>query len=273
MYILSVSVLRDKRIGSNPYKGQIPSIMTPSIMFAAYAITQAILGGDQINVVQAFTSLGLLSILITPVAQLVMVPTNYISVLSCLDRIQEFLVKEKRLDRRLIKPYLSQNYNLNGISDPQPSENEPKPLIHMSGGTFGWNQKKQVLRDISLDIMPSTLTILVGPVASGKSTLLKSFVGETRQLAGEVEFFASPEIAYCDQDPWILNETIRANIVGSEPFSQNYYDEVINASQLREDIEVLPKGDLTIVGSQGGALSGGQKHRIVSCATDELPRF
>uniref|UniRef100_L2G2V8 ABC multidrug transporter n=1 Tax=Colletotrichum fructicola (strain Nara gc5) TaxID=1213859 RepID=L2G2V8_COLFN len=218
---------------SNVLVGQLPSIMTPSITLAAFAIAQRLAGGAPLNVVQAFTSLSLLGILINPVSELVMVPRHLAMTIGCLDKIQEFLAKEKREDYRIVKS--RRQGQPNGVA---------------------------ILHDLDLEIKPATLTMVVGPVGSGKSTLLKSLVGETYRIAGDVEYAASPEVAYCDQDPWILNQSIKDNITGSASYDAVLYDKVIAACQLEEDIRLLPDGDGTIVGSSGAALSGGQKHRI-----------
>ncbi|KAI8265875.1 ABC transporter [Colletotrichum sp. SAR11_239] len=242
---------------SNVLVGQLPSIMTPSITLAAFAIAQRLAGGEPLNVVQAFTSLSLLGILINPVSELVMVPRHLAMTIGCLDKIQEFLVKEKREDYRNVRSRRQGQPN-GAVQEPTPEQ----PLIRVSGGSFGWSSDRAILLDLELEIKPATLTIVIGPVGSGKSTLLKSLVGETYRIAGDVEYAASPEVAYCDQEPWILNQSIRENIIGGTHYDAALYDKVIAACQLEEDIRLLPDADGTIVGSSGAALSGGQKHRI-----------
>ncbi|KAK2008905.1 ABC transporter [Colletotrichum eremochloae] len=242
--------------------GQFPSIMTPSITFAAFAVVQKLSGGEPLNVVQAFTSLSLLGMLILPVMELVMIPNNLGSVIGCLDRIQEFMVKEKRNDYRR---FTSQTPPPRDPADPPRT-----PLIKVSGGSFGWHSGTPVLHDVDLEVPASTLTILVGPVGSGKSTLLKSVVGETYRIAGSVEYATitgagadvDTSVAYCDQDAWILNQSIKDNIFGGAEYDPVLYSRVVQACQLDEDLELLPRGDETLVGSSGAALSGGQKHRI-----------
>ncbi|GJD02568.1 ABC transporter [Colletotrichum higginsianum] len=243
--------------------GQFPSIMTPSITFAAFAVVQKLSGGPPLNVVQAFTSLSLLGILISPVTELVMIPNNLGSTIGCLDRIQEFLVREKRDDYRRLTPRRPPTRGHDGETTESPAR--PQPLITVSDGSFGWRAAEPILHGLNLDIRPSTLTILVGPVGSGKSTLLKSLVGETHRIAGSVEYHtATADVAYCDQDPWILNQSIRDNICGGSGAGHDpgLYGKVIRACQLEEDLGLLPQGDETLVGTSGAALSGGQRHRV-----------
>ncbi|KXH37008.1 ABC transporter [Colletotrichum simmondsii] len=247
--------------------GQFPSIMTPSITFAAFGIISKLSGGQPLNVVQAFTSLSLLGILINPVSELVMIPNNLGAAIGCLDRIQEYLVKEKREDYRLIKSNTSPDpvvQGNNGTSEAPQAGRQAQPLIKVSDGSFGWHKDQAILKSLDLGIRPGSLTVLVGPVGSGKSTLIKSLVGETYRTSGSVEYASSTDVAYCDQDPWILNQSIKENIIGGVAThdSTDFYNKVVRACQLEEDLNLLPQGDETIVGSSGSALSGGQKHRI-----------
>lgn len=139
-------------------------------------------------------------------------------------------------------------------------------MIDVREASFGWDKdgEKAILNDISIKILPSTLTLLVGPVASGKSTLLKSLLGETYLHSGSIWFGDTGSVAYCDEDAWILNRSIRDNIVGFSEYSEEFYSTVMKACQLEEDVAHLPNGDLSVVGSQGISLSGGQKQRVVS---------
>lgn len=75
---------------------------------------------------------------------------------------------------------------------------------------------------------------------------------------------STSSIAYCDQTPWLQNISIRDNITGQSPLDDKWLASVIRSCALDEDISMFPQGDLTIVGSGGVALSGGQKLRVVS---------
>ena len=101
-------------------------------------------------------------------------------------------------------------------------------------------------------------------MGSGKSTLLKAILGEVQLISGFRSVRPALRVAYCDQEPWLLDQTIKENIVGSLPFDQEWYDTVVDASALLQDITGLPKGSDTGVGSSGSAMSGGQCARIVS---------
>lgn len=93
--------------------------------------------------------------------------------------------------------------------------------------------------------------------------MCKALLGETPIAHGQTIIGTrSGKIGYCDQTPYLSNETIRENIIGFAPFDQSRYDEVIDATLLQPDLALLPRGDETKVGSSGIALSGGQKQRV-----------
>lgn len=69
-------------------------------------------------------------------------------------------------------------------------------------------------------------------------------------------------VAYASQKPWLLNATLRDNILFGQPYNARRYSRVVAACALQPDIAILPAGDLTHIGEKGIALSGGQRQRI-----------
>ncbi|MBE3043326.1 ATP-binding cassette domain-containing protein, partial [Candidatus Bathyarchaeota archaeon] len=107
--------------------------------------------------------------------------------------------------------------------------------------------------------------MVIGPIASGKSTLCKAILGEVPFSQGEVNVspaLKSGRVGYCEQTPFLLNTTIRNNILGFAPLNDTLYREVIEAAALKPDLAFLPHGDESSIGSNGLALSGGQKKRL-----------
>jgi ABC-type transport system involved in cytochrome bd biosynthesis fused ATPase/permease subunit len=101
-------------------------------------------------------------------------------------------------------------------------------------------------------------------VGSGKSTLLKAILGEIENISGTRQMRRGIKVAFCDQEPWLLDQSVKENIVGSRIFDPEWYDRVIDACALAQDIDGFAEGGNTSVGSGGSALSGGQKSRVVS---------
>jgi ATP-binding cassette subfamily C (CFTR/MRP) protein 1 len=103
--------------------------------------------------------------------------------------------------------------------------------------------------------------MVVGPTGCGKSTLIKGILGETPFSSGFV-YSGTDSIAFADQVPWTINSTIKAGVCGESLFDERFYQEVIECCGLQEDLRNLPKGDMTVIGSKGISLSGGQKSRL-----------
>lgn len=242
-------------------------MLMPAVTFTVYAIVQKVSGGNSFGVAQAFTALTVINILQEPIMTLTGAWASLAAGLACLDRIQAFLLKEKRTDYRNLvsRPITASNTPSSAAeSVHEVSEKQEQPWIKVRDADFGWKTNEPIIKAATYDIMPGELTIVVGPVASGKSTMLKALLGETRMFTGSVEFTIPEEIAYCDQDAWLLNRTIKENILAFEDMHQDFYDQVLAACQLTEDLAQLPKADETLIGSQGVSLSGGQKQRVVS---------
>jgi len=139
-----------------------------------------------------------------------------------------------------------------------------------NGGEDGAKITKTNLRDLTLTVQKGELIAVVGTVGSGKSSLLSAILGEMEPLNGskvyiprdasqkETQFFMS----YCTQTPWIVNDTLRGNIVFGREFRKERYDAIVESCALLYDLAVLPAGDMTEIGERGINLSGGQKARI-----------
>ncbi|KAI6039826.1 ABC protein [Pisolithus marmoratus] len=112
----------------------------------------------------------------------------------------------------------------------------------------------------SLAIPRGRLAAIVGPVGSGKSSLLQGIIGEMRKVSGHVS--VGGRVAYCSQTAWIQNTSLRENVLFGQPFDEERYWRVIELSCLLPDLELLPDGDLTEIGERGINLSGGQKQRV-----------
>lgn len=150
-------------------------------------------------------------------------------------------------------------------SEPAPPalEIQTGPAITITDGCFGWEAGKMVLHDINIKIPRSSLTIVCGPIGSGKSTLTRALLGEVPVSKGTITLSTIfSRVAYCDQTPFLSNGTVKDNIVGFTPFNAERYSEIVNATLLDVDFETLPLGDRSNIGSNGITLSGGQKQRV-----------
>ena len=101
---------------------------------------------------------------------------------------------------------------------------------------------------------------VVGPVGSGKSSLLSAVLGEMLQLGGGARVTGSRGLL--TQQPWIQNMTIRENILFGRRHECDRYNETIESCGLVPDLLSMPAGDQTEIGENGVNLSGGQKQRV-----------
>lgn len=229
---------------------------------------------------------------------------TFLGSVGCFSRIQGFLDKAPRVDPRRKPSEISDDVTNSTQSLPVTERNSiitektrvssapslldtsrlsfpfkdvSQPLsgtdvVTIQDAAFGWDPEKDpLLKEISLSIPRERLTMIVGPVGCGKSTLLKAILGEVPCLQGRVDV-STLNIAYCDQTPWHMNESIRSSIVAVSDYDEDWYTTVLRACSLEEDLRQLPRGDQTIVGSKGIALSGGQSQRIVSSTSLEFLR-
>ncbi|PGG97403.1 hypothetical protein AJ79_09215 [Helicocarpus griseus UAMH5409] len=231
--------------------GFIPQLIGPPLTFA---FTQ-----QKLDAPMVFTSLGFLTLLTYPLSQVFEAVPQLISGLACLGRIQAFLECETRHDFRRLFADIKQNAE----KAPENTETSSDSALVIKNGNFGWEAGKFVLQNVNTRVAKSLLTIVVGPVGSGKSTLCKALLGEVPFNEGRVSLSTrAGHVGFCEQTPFLLNGSIRDNIVGYSPFNNERYAEVINATALNFDLVTLPQGDQTNIGSDGITLSGGQKQRV-----------
>ncbi|XP_050718620.1 ATP-binding cassette sub-family C member 5-like isoform X20 [Eriocheir sinensis] len=121
-------------------------------------------------------------------------------------------------------------------------------------------QHIEVLFKLSLSINKGELVGVCGGVGAGKSSLISAVLGHMRLKSGQVDLQGT--CGYVGQQAWVLNATLRDNILLDEPFDAKRYYRVIHSCSLTQDIEVMPAGDMTEIGERGINLSGGQKQRV-----------
>uniref|UniRef100_A0A4W5NGP0 ATP-binding cassette, sub-family C (CFTR/MRP), member 4 n=1 Tax=Hucho hucho TaxID=62062 RepID=A0A4W5NGP0_9TELE len=116
------------------------------------------------------------------------------------------------------------------------------------------------LQNLSLTVKSEQLVAVIGPVGSGKSSLLSAILGELPHDKGVLR--VKGQLTYTSQQPWVFPGTIRSNILFGKELHPQKYEKVLRACALKRDMELLPDGDLTLIGDRGATLSGGQKARV-----------
>ncbi|KAF2068549.1 hypothetical protein CYY_010126, partial [Polysphondylium violaceum] len=115
-------------------------------------------------------------------------------------------------------------------------------------------------RNINFTAPKGKLTVICGQVGSGKTSLVSALIGELYKVDGQVT--RPNSISYTTQQAFLVNATLRENILFGKPYDKERYANVIYACSLNTDLVQLPGKDLTEIGDKGINLSGGQKQRI-----------
>ncbi|KAL4461618.1 hypothetical protein ABPG74_016242 [Tetrahymena malaccensis] len=175
---------------------------------------------------------------------------NQLPILLCqyLDSLQNIKRIEDFLDIQEILP-------LDQRALPSSSQNQS---IEENGRLLVNNQNNNLLpKKVSLnlsDIAKNNIIVLKGPTACGKSLFLKSLLGEYNKS----QVISDRNIAYVGQDNWMMNKSIKENIILDNEYNEEYFDLVVSCFDLDKDIKDFNQ----IVSQRSDNLSGGQKQRI-----------
>ena len=226
---------------------QLPQAVAPALAFA--------FGPHVLDETRVYTALSFLVLLTAPLLVMLQSLPIIAACVACLRRIKVFLIQEGRINGRLLEP-------ANGVSDKTEKLDAGKEaFVIVRDGSFGWTTENAILKKVNLCLPRSFITFVVGPVASGKSTLCRALLGEVPYMQGSV-VLRSDKLGYCDQVPFLFNASIMENIIGFSSFDTVRYADVIQATMLVEDLRNLSAGDRTIIGTKGVSLSGGQRQRV-----------
>ncbi|OKL58187.1 hypothetical protein UA08_06868 [Talaromyces atroroseus] len=264
----------------------LPQMCASLVTFAAFVIRSQIDGSDPLSTAQAFTSLSIITLITSPALQLLASIPALTASNAAFDRVYKFLTcsaGDEGLNRTPIEDsnYFSAECDKNVDQIPISDNNMTCFNVGKNSSSASFTPSDQLIltvseahirptpssqfcmQSINLAVKPGSITVLTGPIGSGKSTLLKAIMGEIPCEKGRITLHNNNGIAYCEQTPWFQNTTIRNNICGySGLMHLEWYNEVIDACALKDDLDRMPSGDGSVVGSQGLTLSGGQKQRL-----------
>lgn len=248
-YIRNEQELKNlRKIGAGQAFANFTWSSTPFLVscstFAVFVLT----GDRPLTTEIVFPALALFNLLTFPLAVLPMVITSIIEASVAVGRLTSYLTAEEI----------------------QPEAVVVKPAVEVAGeetvlirdGTFSWNrhENKTALKDIHFSANKGELSCIVGRVGAGKSSLLQSILGDLWKIHGDVEVHGM--VAYVSQSAWIMNATVRENIVFGYRYDSAFYEKTVKACALLDDFAQLPDGDETVVGERGISLSGGQRARV-----------
>lgn len=241
----------------------IPFLVTFST-FSTFALLETTpLTSDKV-----FPALTLLNILSRPILLLPSVVTYITEAVVAFERISDFL----------LSPEVSPDLLVLGEADAS------KMSVEIQNTSFLWSRPdiqepvteetdftgyKYALHGINVAVKNGEFACIVGKVGSGKSSFLSSVLGQLDGIDANKKseqplapICLNGSVAYCSQNPWIMNASVKENILFGHKFEDEYYKKTIASCQLLQDLQVLPDGDETQVGEKGISLSGGQKARL-----------
>ncbi|XP_031754293.1 ATP-binding cassette sub-family C member 9 isoform X4 [Xenopus tropicalis] len=273
----------------------------PIAAVLATFVTHAYVSSSHLTPANAFASLSLFHILVTPLFLLSTVVRFAVKALVSVQKLNEFFTSDeiredgfrngettlpfescrkhpgihsRAFNRKQPLRYQMDKYDQAPKRQVRTSDTEDAAL-KVCGGFFSWGTGLATLANIDIQIPTGELTMIVGQVGCGKSSLLLAILGEMQTLEGRVVWnkFGSQRrapgssknrhsVAYAGQKPWLLNATLEENITFGSPFNKQRYKAVTDACSLQPDIDLLPFGDQTEIGERGINLSGGQRQRI-----------
>ncbi|CAE6433317.1 unnamed protein product [Rhizoctonia solani] len=217
------------------------------VAFGSFA-TAAYTGGKPLTADVIFPCIALFNLLQFPLAMFASITSQLVEAAVAVTRIRKFLLSEElQADARI-------------VDDGEVAEGDT--VLEIKGGDFKWSKTADAptLEHINLTVRKGELIGVLGRVGSGKTSLLSAVVGEMIREEGTVKI--NGRIAYAPQNAWIMNATIRENILFSHRYDEEFYNIVLDACALRPDLALFKDGDLTEVGEKGITLSGGQRARI-----------
>ncbi|KAF9014580.1 P-loop containing nucleoside triphosphate hydrolase protein [Hymenopellis radicata] len=226
-------------------------------MLATYA-TFTLVMNRQLTAAVVFSSLSIFAVLRSHLGSLISALSTLVGAKVSLDRIDDFIHNTELLDA------FTQDADVAAPVD-------VRQELGLCNAEFTWSTS--ATRPFRLRVhgrltFGPGINLITGPTGSGKTSLLMALLGEmhyTPSSADAESWFNLPRgggVAYVAQESWVLNETIRDNILFGQPFDEARYEKVLFQCALHQDLTLLGAGDKTEVGENGLTLSGGQKARI-----------
>lgn len=232
------------------------------------------LAGNDLDTAKVFASLQLFNVVRTPIQGFPKAISNLTDAHVAVVRLAKFLTAEDRSDQPNIDPMQDCAVEVCG-SFMYEEQNTPLEQDNKVGKTSGERGKVNnnleahklepnllpcvniertqhsvcpafSLQNISLSVPRGSLTLVMGRVGSGKTSLLQALVGEMRRASGRVSFSGTTSLV--TQTSWIQNASLKDNILFGKELDAARLNQVVQACALEEDVDSLPDGIETEIG-------------------------
>ncbi|XP_045073739.1 ATP-binding cassette sub-family C member 9-like [Coregonus clupeaformis] len=219
----------------------------PIAAVLATFVSHALINETRPSPSEAFAALALFHILVTPLFLLSTVVRFAVKAMVSVQKLGEFLQSDeigddswrngdmsvsleackkhpgatKAINRKQPLLYQMESYEQPARRPLRPNETEDV-AVKVNSGFFTWGSNLSTLSDINICIPTGQLTMIVGQVGCGKSSLLLAMLGEMQTLSGKVYWSNKNRysVGYATQKSWLLNATVEDNITFGSPFNK-----------------------------------------------------
>ncbi|KRY46831.1 Multidrug resistance-associated protein 1, partial [Trichinella britovi] len=193
--------------------------------FATYLLSDS---SHELTPQLTFVSLSLFNLLRFPVSMLPMLISLVIQAAVSKKRLEKFLTGAE-IDETMVQ-----------------RDDDPTYAVRIEDGSFVWDQQEK--------LMPNLVAINL--------TVARACFDMQENKKKLTNFCLQGSISYVPQQAWILNGTVRSNILFTKSMKSHMYKNVIEACALGDEINNMIEKDETEIGEKGINLSGGQKQRL-----------
>ena len=254
--------------------GQVVNGMAAQVVVVSLIIVIGLLAvGGSVSPVEAIVSIGLLLRFAQILVDIGMLASAFETRRPVLDLSHEVLSAPELP----ILPASSDQDPASSNHDPSSSDQDPAcsgSAVALTDVSFAYEADHPVLRGVSFQVAPGTMTAIVGPSGCGKTTIARLVARFYDVDAGSVSVGGRDvrqwdtaqlmaQLSLVFQDVYLFDDTLEANVrIGRADASDDDVKEVARLSGVDEIVERLPLGWNTRVGEGGRALSGGERQRV-----------
>ena len=254
--------------------GQVVNGMVAQVVVVSLIIAIGLLAvGGSVSPVEAIVSIGLLLRFTQILVDIGMLASAFETRRPVLDLSHEVLSAPELP----ILPASSDQDPASSNHDPSSSDQDPAcsgSAVALTDVSFAYEADHPVLRGVSFQVAPGTMTAIVGPSGCGKTTIARLVARFYDVDAGSVSVGGRDvrqwdtaqlmaQLSLVFQDVYLFDDTLEANVrIGRADASDDDVKEVARLSGVDEIVERLPLGWNTRVGEGGRALSGGERQRV-----------
>jgi ATP-binding cassette subfamily C (CFTR/MRP) protein 1 len=237
-----------RKIGATQAASRFCWNSTPFLVSVATFTLYVFINPKPLSIDLVFPALTLFNLLTMPLTQLPNVISSAVESTVAAGRLSTFLMADELQD--------------DAVERLPSAKKTGEVAVQLRNASFTWGTTgdAECLRDIDYESRKGMLSCIVGRVGAGKTSLLQAIMGDLHKSNGNVMIRGT--VAYVAQNAWIMNASVRHNILFGHRWDPEFYEKTIHACALIEDLAMLPDGDNTEVGEKGISLSGGQKARL-----------